>query len=270
MTLLIACLAGVLIGLSLGLLGSGGSILAVPVLVYGLGQDPVQATTGSLVVVGATATLGAVAAHRAGTIRIGRGLAFGALATGGAVLGARLAVGIDPDLLLVAFGLVMFLAGSSMLWRLRPGAPRPPEGADLGPLVRFKPQFMCRCPQVLKVLVTATAVGLVTGFLGVGGGFLVVPALVLALSLQMREAAGTSLVVISVTTLVALLARAGSGASPDWAPVLVLTGSAVAGVLLGTHRIGQVEPRRLQAAFSVLVLTIAVVTMARSVPLTLA
>ena len=88
---------------------------------------------------------------------------------------------------------------------------------------RFSPTFMCQCPRALKVLVTATVVGLLTGFLGVGGGFLVVPALVLALALPMRYAAGTSLVVITITSAAALAARAGAGVAPDWRLVAALT-----------------------------------------------
>ena len=88
----LAVVAGALIGLSLGALGGGGSILAVPVLVYALGQSPAQATTGSLVVVGVTSLVGALTAYRAGTVLLARGIAFGLVAVGGAVLGAPLLV----------------------------------------------------------------------------------------------------------------------------------------------------------------------------------
>ena len=109
------------------------------------------------------------------------------------------------------------------------------------PIITFSPTFACRCPRALKVLITATVVGLLTGFLGVGGGFLVVPALLLALALPMEYAAGTSLVVITMTSAVALVVRAGSGVSPDWWLVLVLTAaSAIAAVgrrpARGPHR----------------------------------
>ena len=97
------------------------------------------------------------------------------------------------------------------------------------PIITFSPTFACQCPRALKVLVTATAVGLLTGFLGVGGGFLVVPALVLALALPMEYAAGTSLVVITVTSASALAVRAGVGAQPDWGLVALYRPSAVGG-----------------------------------------
>ena len=92
------------------------------------------------------------------------------------------------------------------------------------PIISFSPTFACQCPRALKVLVTATVVGLLTGFLGVGGGFLVVPALVLALGLPMEFAAGTSLVVITITSAAALAVRAGTGVHPDWGLVALLTG----------------------------------------------
>ena len=202
LTGLVAVAAGLLIGLSLGALGSGGSILAVPVLVHLLGQSPLAATTGSLVVVGATALVAAVAAQPSGTVRVGRGLAFGAAAAGGAVVGSRLALRTPEDVLLLAFSALLLVVAVAMLVRShrRRGLPAEQRPADL-PIVTLRP-FSCACPRALKVLVAATVTGLLTGFLGVGGGFLVVPALVLSLGLEVAEAAGTSLVVIVATSSV--------------------------------------------------------------------
>ena len=103
------------------------------------------------------------------------------------------------------------------------------------PIITFSPTFACNCPRALKVLITATAVGLLTGFLGVGGGFLVVPALLLALALPMQYAAGTSLVVITITSAAALAVRAGVGASPDWGVVLALTAASALAAVLGAR-----------------------------------
>ena len=122
MTLLLAVAAGVLIGLSLGALGGGGSILAVPVLVYALGQSPAQATTGSLVVVAVTSLVGAVAAHRAGNVLLARGVVFGLVATGGAVAGARASAAVAEPVLLGAFAVLMLAVGTLLavrLWRGR-------------------------------------------------------------------------------------------------------------------------------------------------------
>ena len=134
------------------------------------------------------------------------------------------------------------------------------------PIITFSPAFACQCPRALKVLVTATAVGLLTGFLGVGGGFLVVPALLLALALPMEYAVGTSLVVIAITSAVALAVRAGSGIQPDWGLVLLLTLASAAGGFLGARLALRTDTRRLSGAFTVLVLAVAGYTSLRAFP----
>ena len=300
MTLLLAIAAGVFIGLSLGALGGGGSILAVPVLVYALGQSPSQATTGSLVVVGLTSLISAVAAYRAGNVLLARGATFGIVAIGGAVVGARMSTHVPEPVLLAAFAVLMLVVGGLMAVRqLRgrreqrtedreaqpaasvageqrtastatfgggPVAPRPRRPQLDDPIITFSPTFACQCPRALKVLVTATAVGLLTGFLGVGGGFLVVPALVLALALPMEYAAGTSLVVITVTSAAALAVRAGVGSTPGWGIVLALTFASVVGGLIGARISARTDTTRLSAAFTVLVLGVAVYTAVRALP----
>ncbi|WP_114422200.1 sulfite exporter TauE/SafE family protein [Nocardioides houyundeii] len=271
-TLLVALLAGALIGLSLGALGGGGSILAVPVLVYLLDQSATQATTGSLVVVGVTSLIGASTAHRAGNVLLGRGVVFGAVAIGGAALGAKAAAHVADDVLLAAFALVMLVVGGVMAWRqfrhTRGGTTDPRPALD-DPIITFSPTFACNCPRAIKVVLTATTVGLLTGFLGVGGGFLVVPALLLALALPMRYAAGTSLVVITITSAAALAVRAGAGASPDWALVLTLTATSGVAAVVGARLANRLETARLQAAFTVLVLAVALYTAARAIPVLL-
>lgn len=271
MTLLLAVAAGAIIGLSLGALGGGGSILAVPVLVYLLDQSAAQATTGSLMVVGVTSLIGAAAARRAGNVLLGRGLVFGLVAIGGAVVGAEASTRVSEDLLLAAFAALMLLVGGLLGWRqLRRGREGGPWHAARptldDPIITFSPTFACQCPRALRVLITATVVGALTGFLGVGGGFLVVPALLLALALPMEYAAGTSLVVITVTSAAALAVRAGSGAPPDWMPVAVLTATSAAAAVAGARLADRVDTDRLQAAFAVLVLGVAVYTAAQALP----
>ncbi len=270
--LVVACVAGALIGLSLGALGGGGSILAVPVLVYLLGQSPAQATTGSLVVVGVTSLIGAFTAYRAGNVMLGRGAAFGLVAIGGAVAGAQASARVPEPVLLAAFAALMLVVGSLMAVRQVRGrragsATEPPPSLRVDdPIITFSPTFACQCPRALKVLVTATAVGLLTGFLGVGGGFLVVPALLLALALPMEYAVGTSLVVIAITSTVALAVRAGSGIQPDWAVVLLLTLASATGGFLGARLALRTDTRRLSGAFTVLVLAVAGYTSLRAFP----
>ncbi|MGZ4464892.1 MAG: TSUP family transporter [Nocardioides sp.] len=268
---LVALVAGALIGLSLGALGGGGSILAVPVLVYALGQSAGQATTGSLVVVCVTSLIGAATAYRAGHVLLGRGLAFGLVAVGGAVVGARASTHVSEPVLLAAFAALMLVVGGVMVvrqWRGRhdDGTDDRPRRHLDEPIISFSPTFACQCPRALKVLVTATAVGLLTGFLGVGGGFLVVPALLLGLALPMEYAAGTSLVVITVTSAAALAVRAGSGVRPDWWLVLLLTGASAAGAVAGARVAAHADTRRLSGAFTALVIAVAVYTASRALP----
>lgn len=268
MTLIVALVAGAIIGLSLGALGGGGSILAVPVLVYLLGQTAGQATTGSLVVVGVTSLMGAVTAHRAGHVLLGRGVAFGVVAIGGAVLGARASALVSDEVLLASFSALMLLVGGAMAWRRWRGRAAISEGPPTldDPIISFSPTFACDCPRAVKVLVTATSVGLLTGFLGVGGGFLVVPALLLALALPMRHAAGTALVVITITSAAALAVRAGVGATPDWTLVAALTATSAVGAVAGARLADRVDASRLSAAFTALVLAVALGTAGQAVP----
>lgn len=284
MTLLVAAAAGALIGISLGALGGGGSILAVPVLVYLLDQSPAQATTGSLVVVGLTSLIGAAAAHREGNVLLGRGFVFGLVATGGAVLGAAASSRVPEDLLLAAFAALMLLVGVILAWRqirhgqdgqssrdsqdsaARHAAGHAARPALDDPIITFSPTFACQCPRALKVLGTATIVGALTGFLGVGGGFLVVPALLLALALPIEYAAGTSLVVITITSAAALAVRSGSGVQPDWTAVIVLTAVSAAAAVAGARLANRVDTGRLQAAFTVLVLGVAIYTATQALP----
>ncbi len=275
--LLLTAALGALIGLSLGALGGGGSILTVPALVYVLGQSPAVATTGSLVIVGVTALAGSVAAAREGRVRLGRGVAFGLLGTAGSYLGSRLSVTVDPAVLLAAFSGLMLVAAAAMLVRERQaarsarararvgGGDQPEAGVD-EPILTLRPDLFCHCPRAVKVLATATVVGLVTGFFGVGGGFVVVPALVLALGFPMPVAVGTSLVVIAVNSATALAARLGHGVGLDWAVLLVLTTAAVLGSLGGSRLAGRVRPEVLTRAFVVLLLLLAGYTAARSLP----
>ena len=270
MTVVVIVAAGALIGLSLGALGGGGSVLTVPVLVYGLGQSAAQATTGSLVVVGVTSLVGAITAYRSGNVLLTRGLAFGAVTIGGATAGAKASGLVSAPVLLAAFSALLLVVAGVMAGRqLRSRSAAPgayPQSRVGDPILTFSPSFACHCPRALKVLATATVVGLLTGFLGVGGGFLVVPALVLALGLPMSYAVGTSLVVITITSASALAVRAGAGMHPDWGLVALLTAVAVLGGWAGARLTARADTSRLQAAFTVLLLLVAGYTAWRALP----
>ncbi|MFS3130195.1 sulfite exporter TauE/SafE family protein [Nocardioides sp. Bht2] len=252
-----ALLAGAVIGLVLGTLGAGGSILAVPVLVHLFGADAHAATTGSLLVVAVSAALASLAARGKRPIRFGPGLAFGLIAALGSVGGSVLAQGIDGDLLLIGVSLLMVAVALSML-RREPA--HPGTGVLDQPIITFSPTFHCACPRAAKVLLTGAALGLLTGLFGVGGGFLVVPALVLALGLTIDEAIGTSLVVIAVTSTAALATRAGLGIDVDWGPVLALTAAAAVVATLAARRTAALPRRPLTLAFASALLALAVAT----------
>ena len=271
--LIVAIPVGLLIGLSLGALGGGGSILTVPALVYLLGMDPRAATTGSLIIVGVTAIFGMLAHRRDGHVRVLQGIVFGALGAVGAVAGTRLSLAVPPDVLLAGFAVLMLAVAALMLTRRRvpAGAGGPGQGhgervpLDV-PIITFSPSFACACPRAAKVLIAAVAVGLMTGFFGVGGGFLVVPALVLALDFPMPVAVGTSLLVIAINSATSLVARAGTGIVINWTIIGVFTGAAVIGSLLGARIATRARPETLPVAFSVLIIAVGLYTAARSIP----
>jgi uncharacterized protein len=287
--LLIALPVGLVIGLSLGALGGGGSILTVPALVYLLDQDPHSATTGSLIIVGITALAGSVAHARAGRVRVAQGLVFGILGVAGSYVGSRLSASVDPHVLLTAFAGLMVVAAGAMFRRLRvsralavaappvavtvPATDSGGGAASPTPLataVRTDVRWwVSRSPApkaALKVLVAATVVGLLTGFFGVGGGFVIVPALVLALGFEMPVAVGTSLLVIAVNSAASLLVRLGSDVHLDWGLMALFTGAAVIGSIAGNRVASRVNPAKLSAAFIVLILVVAAYTAARSIP----
>lgn len=276
-TVLLAVVAGALIGLSLGALGGGGSILGVPVLVYLLDQSPAQATTGSLVVVGVTSLLAAITAHREGSVLLGRGVTFGVVAIGGAAAGSLAAARVPEQVLMAAFAALLLVVGGVMVVRqyrhhtnTGPDTDTDTERRRPGwddPILTFSPAFACQCPRAPKVLVTATVAGLLTGFLGVGGGFLVVPALLLALALPMQYAAGTSLVVITITSAAALLVRAANGVTqPDWWLVGALTAVSAVAAIAGARLASRTNTDHLSFAFTGLVLAVASYTAIQEVP----
>jgi len=259
--LLVAVVAGALIGLSLGALGGGGSILTVPVLHYVLGVAAHDATTSSLFIVGISALVGAVTHARSGHVRWGVGLAFGAAGIAASFAGTALNRLVNPDVLLLGFAGLVLVAAAAMLARARTpspvpaGAPARPDGASPGrsPAVR-----------VARVVGAGLAVGLLTGFFGVGGGFVLVPALTLALGLAMPEAVGTSLLVIALNSAAALLARVGTGPF-EWAVIVPFTLAAVAGSLAGKKVADRLRAETLTRAFAVLLIAVAVWTATSSI-----
>ncbi len=257
MTLALGVAAGLAIGALLGLLGAGGSILAVPVLMHLFGQDPHTATTGSLLVVAVGAAVGAVSAHRHGTVLVARGVGFGIVAIGGSLLGAQLADALPAAGLAAGFAVLLVTVAATLTISNRASEPT----ADWAePILTISPRPMCACPRVLKVAIIATAVGVVTGLFGVGAGFLVTPALVLALGLPAATAVGTSLVAIAVASSGALVGRLSLGFDIDWVPVLLLGGAAALTAPLAARWATRVPRTLLVRGFAALLVTTAVAT----------
>ncbi|WP_448316375.1 sulfite exporter TauE/SafE family protein [Streptomyces sp. CO7] len=235
--LLLALLAGAVVGLALGGLGGGGSVLAVPALIYLAGFGPAEATTASLIIVTLT-SLTALAGHaRDGNVAWRTGLLFAGAGIVPAVLAGVAAGRLPQAVLTLAFALVAAGAALRML--------RPARAATTG---EVRPG---------KAGAAGAGLGAVTGFLGVGGGFLAVPALVGVVRLPMRRAVGTSLLVIVINSLAALAARAGSGLQLDWAVVAPFTAAAILGAWDGKRQAKKLAGPTLQRVFAHLLLAVA-------------
>lgn len=223
-----------LIGVSLGLLGGGGSILTVPVLVYVLGYAAKPAIVMSLPVVGVTSLVSAIVHWRRGDLQLRMALFFGALAMLGAFAGATLAPLLSGSVQLALLAVVMLAAAGAML-RTGPVSDGP----------------IRRAPRLALMVPVALGVGVLTGVVGIGGGFLVVPALVLFAGVPMREAVGTSLLVIAMNSASAFVGAFGT-APLDWRLLILFTGIAVFGALVGTGFAARVPQATLKRAFAVL------------------
>lgn len=251
---------GVLIGLTLGALGGGGSVLTVPALVHVIGQDARAATTSSLFIVGISSLVAALGHARSGSVRWGVGAAFGVTGLAAGVAGTLANQRVDPDVLLLAFAGVVLLAAAGMLANGGGSdAGRPAEGAGAAGAARRG-----TAGRVAKIVLAGLVVGFMTGFFGVGGGFVIVPALTLALGMPMPLAVGTSLVVIAINSAGALAARVGT-AQFDWAVIAPFTLAAVAGSLGGRRIAGRVSGEALTRAFAVLLIGVGLYTGATSI-----
>ena len=237
-TLIFALTAGAVIGVALGALGGGGSVLAVPALIYLLDFTPVAATTASLVIVGVTSATALPAHARDGNVRWRTGLLFAAAGIGPAMLGSALAGRITEAVLTAAFAVV---AGAAALRMLRTC----PLAHTIVPV------------RLGRAAAAGGGLGAVTGVLGVGGGFLAVPALVSVLGMRMRNAVGTSLLVITVNSLAALAARAGTVDGLDWAVVGPFAGTAILGAWDGKRLAAKVSGHTLQRVFALVLLAVA-------------
>jgi len=227
-----------IIGLTLGLLGGGGSILTVPVFVYVLGIAPKPAIAMSLAVVGTTSLVGAAGHWRAGNVNLRVAAVFGLMAMLGTFLGARLATLLDGRTQLALFAVVMLVAAAFMLRNAGGRGPPDENPPARGPLL---------------VVPAAIAVGVMTGLVGVGGGFLIVPALVVLARVPMKQAVGTSLLVIALNAATGFAGYLGQ-VEVRWAFMAGFALVASAAALGGAWLVRFVSQRALKRAFAVFLL----------------
>ncbi len=241
--LILALVLALAIGLSLGLMGGGGSILTVPILVYALGVGTKEAIATSLLVVGVTSGFSVIQHARKGTVRWVTALQFGASSVVGAYLGGLAADFFSGAVLLLLFAAMMIATSVAMLLPKK----APADGAA-PPEKKHHPWWF--------IAIEGLLVGAVTGLVGAGGGFLVVPALVLLGGLSMREAIGTSLVVIAVKSFAGYAGHA-THVEIDWTLAGVVTAAAVVGSVAGGFLAHQVPQQLLRKGFGVFVLAMA-------------
>jgi uncharacterized membrane protein YfcA len=242
---LVAIPFGLAIGVSVGMLGAGGSVLAVPVLVYVLGQPVGEATTASLAVVTAAALAGAATHHGEGRVCWRHAAALTVAAVPGIFAGTALGDAVDPGLLLGAFAGVMIVAAVATWAR---------TGEHSGFAERGR---LCPPLQAGRDVLAGSAIGFLTGFFGVGGGFLIVPTLAMALGFRLRGAIGTSLAVVTATSVVGLAAHLLAGRHVDVPVTAAMAGACVVGAVGGALAAGRVPERTVGRGFALVVAAVA-------------
>lgn len=251
--ILIDIVLGFGIGLSLGLLGGGGSILTVPALVYLIGQTPQIAITTSLAIVGMNSALGAYFHRSSGTLNWRVALIFGGSGMIVSYFAAGISKQLSPHLLLVVFAGLMLFIGGLMITRRN--------------LARAGGESVA--PSLLKVILSGAAVGFLTGILGVGGGFLIVPALVMLVGLPMHTAVGTSLIVISMNSAAGFFGHI-SGVELDLRLIAVFVLAGLVGTLIGTRLCLVMNAGHLRRAFAIFVIGLALFLLVDNLPKLLA
>lgn len=243
----LAIALSVLIGVTLGLLGGGGSILTTPILIYGLGVETKAAIATSLIVVGITSIAALVQHARSGNVEWRTGLVFGAAGMVGAYAGGLIAGYVPATVLMLLFaGMMVATAVAMFRGRKEVDAPR------------------AQAQAVWKVILDGLVVGVVTGLVGAGGGFLVVPALTLLGGLPMRKAVGTSLLVIAMKSFAGYAGHAAH-VDIDFALAGVVSAAAVFGSLLGGQFAQKIAPELLRKGFAGFVLVMAVFVLVQQV-----
>lgn len=247
-----------LVGISLGLIGGGGSILTVPILVYLMGVNPILATSYSLFIVGSTSMVGAINNYRKGLVSIKTALLFGLSSITTVFIARKIIMPMIPAVLfdnghihitqamaiMVLFAILMLMASIAMI-------------QDKDPQVNELGEDQKSANTVPKLLSFGVLIGLATGFLGAGGGFLVIPALVIILKMPMKEAVGTSLLIIALNSLIGFTGDIGHFVI-DWKFLIGITLIAIAGIFVGGYLAKKIEGDKLKKVFGWFVLVMGI------------
>lgn len=261
---IIALALAALVGVSLGLLGGGGSILTVPILTYVLGMDPREAIAASLFIVGVTSLVGMISHARSGRVRWRTGLIFGLAGMAGAFAGGLLGGYIPGAVLMVLFAVMMIVTATAMIRGRRKTKAAQPSGEQPGSEPAGGEPAEHK-PALLRILLDGFGVGIATGLVGAGGGFLVVPALNLLGGLPMAIAVGTSLLVIAMKSFAGLGGYLLS-VQVQWPIVLAVTGIAILGSFAGVALAGRIPEKALRKAFGIFVLVMGAFVLVQELP----
>ncbi|WP_030808610.1 sulfite exporter TauE/SafE family protein [Streptomyces sp. NRRL S-337] len=252
--LILALAAGGVVGLALGALGGGGSGLAVPALIYLLGFTPAAATTASLIIVTATSLTALYAHARTGNVRWKAGTLFATAGLLPAAAAGAAASRLPQPVLTATFAAIAALAAVKMLRTGQASTGQASTGqASSGQMSSGEPPAV----RPAKAAGTGAGLGALTGLLGVGGGFLAVPALVTVLAFEMQAAVGTSLLVISANSLASLATRGATTAGVNWSVIGPFAGAAILGAWDGKRLATKVTGTLLQRTFAVVLLAVA-------------
>ncbi|WP_411768355.1 sulfite exporter TauE/SafE family protein [Winogradskyella sp. A3E31] len=245
-TEILGYISALFVGLILGLIGGGGSILTVPILVYLLAYNPIIATAYSLFVVGSSALVGTIQKHRKGLVDIKTGLAFSFPSFAAVYMSRRYLVPNLPDTLfsigeynltkemgiMIFFAIVMFLAAFSMIKKKNSTSPNTSKIA------------------YYKTFIQGIVIGTITGIIGAGGGFLYVPALVLWTNLPMKKAVGTSLIIITINSLIGFMGDLQT-IDIEWPFLLSFSGLTIVGILIGGKLSKYISNQNLKKGFGI-------------------
>lgn len=246
--------AALFIGLSLGLIGGGGSILTVPVMVYLFGISPLIATSYSLCIVGTTSLVGAYKNYQKRLINFRTAIYFGSSSIATVFFTRKM---IIPKIPKALFSLGSFIVTEAMVTMVIFALLMLAASFSMIRSKKIEPKLEAFKTRVWKIILLGIAIGFVTGMLGAGGGFLIIPAIVLIMKLPMKKAVGTSLLIIAVNSLIGFIADLGHFFL-DWKLLLEITCIAIVGMLIGSTFSSKIEAEKLKKGFGWFVLTMGI------------